>query len=424
MSSYEEPVKSSAGVDRLQHRHGLAERLDAIRTSHSTVARDAALSLVMAVGAAVHLSAGGLTPTVLEWLSLLLSPLVWRRTAPVAAFAVLVALGTAVALRLTVGLDPAPYQIMPVASLALLVALATVAAHRSGILSLACAAALGAWGSEVMAHWQSGGLSPTGTGLWFCTVASAALAGMYTQTRRAYTASLRERAARLEHERDQQARIAAVEERTRIARELHDVVSHNLAVIIALADGAAATAPDPGAGLMRQVAGTGRQAIGEMGLILGLLREQDPVYWNPQPGIAQLDDLVAETSASGLPTRLVVSGPQHELGPGLELTVYRIVQEALTNIRKHAHGATRADVRLGYRGEEVEVEIVDDGHPPRPRAAPGHGLTGMGERATAFAGSLVAGPAPEGGWRVRVLLAAPCVDRPTPEHAPAEKRTG
>ncbi|MFC1437398.1 histidine kinase [Streptacidiphilus sp. N1-10] len=388
----------------------LEARLDAIRTGYGTVARDAVLALVPAVWALVHLSAGGLTPAALQWLPPLLGPLVWRRTAPVAVFAVLVSLCTAVALRLSVGLDPAPYRLMPVAALVLLIALATVAAHRPPVLGLACAAALGAWGCEFLAPRQTGGLSPTGNGLWLCAVASAALCGMYVQTRRAYTGSLRERAARLEFERDQQARIAAVEERARIARELHDVVSHSLAVIVALADGAAATAPDPGAGLMRQVAGTGRQAIGEMGLILGLLRDQDPVYWNPQPGLAQLGDLIAETCANGLPARLVVEGTPRDLGPGLELTVYRIVQEALTNTRKHAHGATHADVRLGYRDQEVEVEIVDDGHPAGPRTSPGHGLTGMGERAAAFAGSLEAGPAPQGGWRVRVLLAAPSAD--------------
>jgi signal transduction histidine kinase len=389
------------------------ERLAGLRADRGAVALDGALILVLAAAAVRHLAAGGLNPASLPWLVVLLGPLAWRRKAPLAVFMILAAASTVMLARLPGGLDSAQGQLLPVAVGALLVALATGAARWPRGLSLGCAAILGGWGFEVLGRWSPvGALSLTATSLWLCAVAAAALTGMYAQTHRAYTSALRERSARLERELDQQARMAVVEERTRIARELHDIVSHNLSVIIALADGAAATSPDPGAGLMRQVASTGRQAIGDMSHILGLLRENDLVDWRPQPGIDQLAELVAETRTTGLPTRLLVSGTRRQLGSGLELTVYRIVQEALTNIRKHACEVTRAQVRLDYRAEDLEIEVVDDGRPARPGTGFGHGLTGMRERAAAFAGSLEAGPAPEGGWRIRVLLAAPDADRP------------
>lgn len=390
----------------------IADWLAGIRARLDGFARDALLVLVLAVAAVAHLSTGVQRTAVasastLLWLAILLCPLIGRRRAPIAVLASLMALSAAAALGLPTGLGPVPAQLAPLAGGVLLVALATVAVHRPRAFGLIGAVVLGAWGPAVLLRWSPGEPGPIGVGLWCCAVVAAALAGMYTQTRRAYVGALRERAAHLEHERDQQARITAAEERARIARELHDVVSHNLAVIVALADGAAATAPDPGSGLMRQVASTGRQAIDEMRLILGLLRDDEAVSWSPQPGIAQLGDLIAETRATGLLTRLVVTGPRRDLGPGLELTVYRIVQEALTNVRKHARGATRAQVRLDYRDEHLEVEVADDGRAARPGDVVGHGLTGMGERAAAFVGTLDAGPAAEGGWRVRVLLTAP-----------------
>ena len=388
----------------------IADRLGGIRARLDGFARDVLLMVALAVATVAHLSTGvqrSVSASTLLWPAILLCPLLGRRRAPVAVLASLMALSAAAALGLPTGLGPVPGQLAPLAGAVLLVALATVAVHRPRAFGLIGAVVLSAWGPAVLLQWSPGEPSATGVGLWCCAVVAAALAGMYTQMRRAYVGALRERAARLEHERDQQARMTAAEERARIARELHDVVSHNLAVIVALADGAAATAPDPGAGLMRQVASTGRQAIDEMRLILGLLRDDEAVSWSPQPGIAQLSELIAETRATGLPARLVVTGPRRDLGPGLELTVYRIVQEALTNVRKHARGATRAQVRLDYQDEHLEVEVADDGLAARPGDAVGHGLTGMGERAAAFAGTLDAGPAAEGGWRVRVLLTAP-----------------
>jgi signal transduction histidine kinase len=390
-------------------------RPDAFRVWHGALVHDALPALALAVWAVAYVLTDpqGLPraplAVALPWIAVLVGPLVWRRRWPVAVFAGVVATSAA-AIGLRAVLGPAPLQLQQVAEAALLLALVTVAAHRPRYAGPACAAFLGVWGLVALPHWSPDNtteLSGTAVVLWCCAVTGATLAGRYLRTRRAYIGALRERAARLERERDQQARMAATQERARIARELHDVVSHHLAGMIALADGAAVTAPDPGADLMRQVASTGRQAIDEMRLILGLLRDGAAVSWAPQPGIAQLADLIAETCATGLPVRLVVTGPPRDLGPGLELTVYRIVQEALANVRDHAHQATGAQVRLGYRDGHVEVEVADDGRAVGPARAPGHGLLRMNERAAAFAGSLEAGPAPEGGWRVRVLLTAP-----------------
>ena len=387
-----------------------AHRVRAIRSRHGTVANDAVLTVFLAGAAVARLPASEWSPVPLPWLAVLLCPLIWRRTAPITVFAVTLVLCTTAVAPLSHGLIPAVGALTSVAAGVLLIALATVAAHRSRATAAACAGLLVLWGFEVLDRW-SPHLSQTGLGMWLCAVCVAALAGTYTQMRRAYVSALRERAAHLEQERDQQARMAAVEERARIARELHDIVSHNLSVMIVLADGAAAGAQERNAELMRQVARTGRQAVDEMRHILGLLREDEPLDWTPQPGIDQLDELIEEARAAGLPTRLRVAGTRPELGPGLELTVYRIVQEGLTNIRKHARGATRATVDLGYRGDRVELEIADDGLPVRAAATPGHGLAGMRERAAAFAGSIEAGPAPDGGWRVRVLLAGAAADR-------------
>jgi signal transduction histidine kinase len=198
-----------------------------------------------------------------------------------------------------------------------------------------------------------------------------------------------------------------------------------------LADAAAATTatkPERAEGAMRQVAATGRQAISEMGRVLSALRSDDPdAERHPQPGIAQLDELLAQTRAAGLASRLVVEGRPGNLPGGVQLAVYRIVQESLTNIRKHATGATGAHVRLRYLEGSVDLEITDDGRLDGTRpgragdglvaqglvghglAGPdlvGHGLVGMRERAAMYGGTVDAGPAPGGGWRVHAVLPA------------------
>jgi signal transduction histidine kinase len=226
---------------------------------------------------------------------------------------------------------------------------------------------------------------------------------------------LEERARRLERERDQQAQLATAAERARIAREMHDVVAHNLAVMVALADAAALTAtatPQAAGDKMAKVAATGRDALGEMRRMLGLLHDDEepgPAGLDPQPGLDDIDRLVDQVRAAGLRVALTRKGMPGRWGPGAGLTVYRIVQEALTNTMKHAGPAATAQVRLRYTPTGVDLEITDDGsHRPNQPAcasrANAHGLTGMIERAASYGGRLDAGPLPGAGWRVHAHL--------------------
>lgn len=230
--------------------------------------------------------------------------------------------------------------------------------------------------------------------------------------RRAYVASLQERTVQLAKERDSQARIAAAAERTRIAREIHDTVSHSLSVVVVLAQGASANVrrdPDRAEHVLKTVEGTGRDALAEMRRMLDVLRDEEPGSHAPQPGVAQLEQLIADARASGTPVEFAVHGTPRALPDSAELAVYRIVQEALTNTRKHAGSSvTRVDVELRYRDEDVEVRVSDDGRSPAatPGDAPGggHGLVGMRERVAAYGGALRTGRRDGGGFEVVATL--------------------
>ncbi|MBM7789938.1 sensor histidine kinase [Tenggerimyces flavus] len=196
--------------------------------------------------------------------------------------------------------------------------------------------------------------------------------------------------------------LARASERNRIARELHDIVAHNLAVMVALADGAVASAatPERSTDLMAKVSTTGRQALSEVRQLVGLLREDSRS--------ADLDGLVDQVRAAGLHVTLTRTGDAPRLGPGVELTIYRIVQEALTNTMKHAGPDATATVRVHYDVAAVEVEVVDDGAGrAAEESASGHGLTGIRERVAAYGGSVDAGPRADGGWRVNARLTVP-----------------
>ncbi|SSC24524.1 Signal transduction histidine kinase [Klenkia terrae] len=240
----------------------------------------------------------------------------------------------------------------------------------------------------------------------------AVVAGRNRRTRRSLLQALEERALRAERERDAGARAAVAEERTRIAREVHDVVAHNISVMTALADGAGYaidTAPDQARRAVAQIAGTGREAIAEMHRLLGVLRtDGDPAGPDaPAPGLAQLDALVEQVRAAGLAVTLTVSGTPAPLPATAQLAVHRLVQEALTNTLTHAAGARAARVALGWSAEELVVEVTDDGRGGRPRdpdRPPGHGLVGMRERFGAWGGTVETGPTDGGGWRVRAAL--------------------
>jgi signal transduction histidine kinase len=326
----------------------------------------------------------------------LLLPLVWRRRAP---FLVFLLIGAVAFIQVFIGPPLA-------ADLALLVAFYTVAAYESGRRILIAAVLL-----EVGSVLAALRFAPAGSAFWgwvFISglITAAGFIGNNIRTRRAYLAALEDRAARLERDRDRESQIAAAAERARIAREMHDIVAHNLAVMIALADGAAYTVrdhPDQASAIMSQVSATGRSALTEMRRLLGVMRQSGaPPDHAPQPTLADLDDLLATVRAAGLPTQLTVSGRRLELPPSAQLAVYRLIQESLTNTLKHAD-ATAASVRVTYLPQGVELEVTNNG-PVAAGPCAGHGIAGMRERAAVFGGNVSAGPRPGGGWRVHTVL--------------------
>jgi signal transduction histidine kinase len=240
--------------------------------------------------------------------------------------------------------------------------------------------------------------------------------GAYAQTRHRYTAALEERAAHLEREREQLNQIAVQTERVSIARELHDVVAHSVTVMLLGVRGARdvlRTSPDVAEDTLGRVEASAEQSIAELRRILVLLRSPDQaVEVRPAPGLEQLTQLVDDYRRNaGLPVRLTIDGPARSLPGGVELSVYRIVEEALTNVLKHT-GPAKVEVRLGFEASTLEILIDDDGTrslapPPPPGPGPvelGHGILGMRERATALGGVLDAGPRPDGGFRVCARL--------------------
>jgi signal transduction histidine kinase len=376
--------------------------IDRVRTSgrrHPAVV-DGVLVLLLFVVGHPHRGEEPHTPVSgVAWLLVcaLLLPLIWRRRAPALVF-VLVAVAAFLQWL---------HHDLLAADLAPLVAFYTVAAYEPLRRVLIAATVL-----EVGAVLAAVRFAPPQATVWgfvFISglIAAAGFIGYNIRTRRAYLAALEDRAARLERDRDREAHLAAVAERTRIAREMHDVVAHNIAVMIALADGAAYTAgadPDRATEIMGQVSDTGRSALAEMRRLLGVMREHRPdgEVHAPQPTIDDIDALLTAVRAAGLPTRLRVSGPVVPLPPSAQLAIYRMVQESLTNTLKHA-AAAAAEVSLVYRDGEVELTVVDNGAAASANGD-GHGIAGMRERAAVFGGDVQAGPVAGGGWRVRCVL--------------------
>jgi signal transduction histidine kinase len=358
------------------------------------------------------------------WLVAVLTlPLILRRRAPLAVFLFIAAV--ALVQWLTAG----PL----VADSALLAAVFTVTTESDWIVVVIAGLILEIGVVMATERW-----APVGNyikSLVFLTgMASAALlAGIVVRTLRHQMGWLVERAHRLEFERDQQSFLAAAAERARIAREMHDVVSHNIQVMVTLADAAAVaqrTDPRRATEAITDVSSTGRQALRDMRRLLGLLREgaettdggrvraepSDPFALAPQPGLTELDALAERVRSTGLEVKLQRSGQPFALCGAAELTVYRIVQEALTNALKHAESARSVCISLTFDDPDVRLHIVDDGRslsPALPRggatgghsnAGVGHGVLGMTERAAAFEGTLLAGPADGGGWEVVATL--------------------
>jgi signal transduction histidine kinase len=231
--------------------------------------------------------------------------------------------------------------------------------------------------------------------------------GAFVRQRALRLSAVEDRAVALEGELEREAALAAAEERTRIARELHDVVAHGLSLMVVQAEAAEemlAHSPDAAAEPLHRVQRTGREALAEMRRLLGVLRtpESGPSSTVPQPSLRRLPDLVHEAADAGLRVEVSVVGQPADLAPGRELAAFRIAQEALTNVRRHAR-ATSARVQLTYTPTSLRLDVTDDGH-GRMGAHTGHGLIGMRERAALYGGTLETGTADGGGFQVTAVL--------------------
>jgi signal transduction histidine kinase len=340
-------------------------------------------------------------------LAVMTAPLLVRRIWPVPVFGWLLAAQIPAAL----------WNQRLLAGPALLIALYTVARLQPRRDALACAGVLALvvlTGLLLFAggNWWAGAIFVSGL------IGAALGLGLYTGTRRAYLAELRDRADRLERERDQQAALAVAAERARIAREMHDIVAHHLTVMITLSEAAiaaSASSPERATDVMRSVADTGRRALADTRRLLGVLRQrpsQDPGQetagtLQPVPDLTQLDTLIEQVRSAGLDTTLEIHGQAPDVPAGVQLTVYRLVQEALTNTLKHGGAGARASVRLRYLPGELLVDIDDDGAgaiTAPATAGVGSGLLGMRERVHAYGGDVQAGPRQPGGWQVSARL--------------------
>ena len=354
---------------------------------------DAALAAVVAAVTIVSIvvedhNDHGVRLSAFGWalLALQLVPLVWRRRAPVVVLAL--SMGGAIAYGMARLPDPA---IMFAPSLAVY----SVAAHRPRSVSVPCAlvvivaAGLGVvFGDESDAADVSAG--------YFVGITSWMLGDIVR--------AQRERAAWLDARRVDEAQRAAADERVRIARDLHDVVAHHVSVIVVQAEAAQevlAARPDRAQAAMAAVADTARSALSELRRLLGVLRSEATV--TPQPDLAAVDDLIASVREAGLDVSLRTRGNGLPVAPVVGLTAYRVVQEALTNVLRHAQ-ATRAEVELAVGDTELIVTVSDDGRSGASFDGTGHGLVGMRERVSMLGGHLDAGPRPEGGFRVRAQL--------------------
>jgi signal transduction histidine kinase len=336
---------------------------------------------------------------------LLTVPLAWRRQAPVGAAVVVAAAGL---LELLVVPE---FLAANVAALAMIYALAAYAprwAGQAGLIAGLAGAVLAA-----LRYFDFGDRTSllVGVGSISVAVVAAWALGNLRRARLQRFDSLQERARLLEVERDQEMRLAATAERARIARELHDVVAHSLSVVIAQADGgryAGKSDPEAATGALEAIAATGRQALTDMRSLLGVLRDGGGEEYAPQPDVAAIPALVEDVRASGLDVDLIVEGAPQPLPAGPQLAAFRIVQESLTNVLKHAGPASRAWVRLQWRADALELSVLDDGRGASAAIAAsdgaGQGLRGMRERAQLHGGRLDAGPRPSGGYGVHAAL--------------------
>ncbi len=358
-----------------------------------------------------------------------IGPLWWRRRAPTVTFSVIA----------LVSLAQWSLGVWMQAGISSLVALYSLALHGS-LRVLGWAAGV----TAVQLALAAFALVPVERpliGLFFLLgAATAAIAvGLTLRIRRMYLAALEDRATRLEIERDHRVRLTAAAERSKVAREMHDIVGHNLSVMVGLADGAATLAAhrnEESAEALRILGDTGRQAMGELRRVLGVLREEqreeqeDVRMLGPQPGVRDLDPLLARVRTAGLTVTFRTVGDLDALGSGVQLTVYRIVQEALTNTLRHAGTSSAAEVTVAADAGRVRIRVADTGAPPGtdgraepgpPTGDPGHGLVGIRQRAAMYGGAVTIGPRDTGpGWIVDVVLDVPSAP---PSPAPGDHQS-
>ncbi|WP_331769644.1 sensor histidine kinase (plasmid) [Embleya sp. NBC_00888] len=337
------------------------------------------------------------------WTAAACVPLVWRSRAPVVVLAAVVAVE---GLQLAVVADPV---LLPGASL---VALYTVASRLPRIRAWAIGLTVCVGMTAALAASRSEGILDTGTLAWFDVLVLAVAVGDTTRSRRAYLATLHDRAEHAERTREDEAARRVAAERVRIARDLHDVVAHHITLVNAQAGVArhlVLTDPEAAYRALGQLKDTSRAALDELRATVGLLRQDGDTHpRTPAPTLAELDDLAESFRRTGLPIDITVTGTPRPATPSVELAAYRITQEALTNTAKHAGPAT-AHVHLDYGESTLRVDITDTGggSPTVATNHDGHGLIGMRERAHAFGGTLDTGTSDRGGYRVTAELPLP-----------------
>ncbi|MFE9927720.1 sensor histidine kinase [Streptomyces sp. NPDC005533] len=322
-------------------------------------------------------------------------PLVWRRRAPVWVMFGVIAAGSVYRLSLD-----GPGQPLPYAALICAYTIALICAPQVRLVM---------WMVVTVAILGSVALNTTTAKelLFALFVFGAAVAlGRLQATRQAYTAAVEDRAAQLERANRIEAEQAAARERARIAREMHDVLSHAVSIMIVQAEAgpvAVRRAPARAEAAFEAIAETGRDAMAQLRTMLGVLRTDEGAPRAPQPGIGALPALLDRVRAGGVRVSYERSGEVRELAGALEATVHRVVQEALTNVVKHS-GASAVEVRLEYGARTLTVSVTDDGRGPGPGSG-GHGLIGIRERAAAHGGTARTGPGPDGrGFSVQVVL--------------------
>ena len=322
--------------------------------------------------------------------------LAWRRRAPLAVLAVAIAIS--IVANVVAVLDAATTP-----AIAIVLAVYSAGAHTNGLRAW-----MGGLGAAALIAANVAEQFSLGDLLFIALiVGSGWLVGRAMRHRRERERVLERLTVDLEHEREEKARAAVAEERVRIARELHDVVAHAISVIVLQARGGRRSlATDPGETreALDMIEATGSQALAEMRRLLGMLRRDDEeIALAPQPSLRYLDNLAEQVREAGLPVDVSIEGKPNELSPGVDLSAYRIVQEALTNALKHAGPAT-ARVVVRYRENDLELEIADTGLGAGASNEGGHGLAGMRERVSLYGGKIEAGPRHGGGFAVKARL--------------------